>query len=123
MINQKIKDVYLNWKGLAFIHGLKSIIKWFVIILSLVFTFVSLTIQNYYILGTSLILFFLQILSENKKDYYLKYEKLFEKLKTRKETAIDREWLGFLESTSGLNSIQKWLFELFLNTKFKKEIE
>jgi hypothetical protein len=121
MKNQRLWDVYLNWKGLSFIHGLKSVIKWFVVVLSLVFTFVSLTIQNYYILGASLILFFLQILSENKKDYYLRYKKLFEKIKVSKETTNDTEWIDFLESTVGLNSWQKGFFGLFLKKKFKEE--
>jgi hypothetical protein len=122
MKNKRLWEIYLNWKGLEFIHGLKALIKWSVIVLSLTFTFVSLSVQNYYILGASLIFFFLQILSENKKDYYLKYKKVFEKIKRKKELVNDTEWIDFLESTSGLNSIQKVFFGLFLKKKFKEEI-
>lgn len=123
MKNEKIKKIYLNWKGLEFLYSLKCYLKWIIVILSIIFIFISLKIQNYYILGGSLILIFLQLLSESKKDYFLKYESLFEKLKKSKENKSDKEWLDFLENTSALNSIQRWFFNIFLSKKFKKEIE
>lgn len=119
MKNERLKDLFLNWKGLEFIHSLKSIFKWIIIILSIIFIFVSLRIQNYYVLGVSLILLFLQVLSENNKEYYLKYKELFEKIRDGRKYEAYKEWIQFLEKTKGLNSIYRYIIELY----YKKECD
>lgn len=121
MKNQTIKEIYLNWRGLELIHSLKSISKIVLIALSLIFLIISAKINNYYILIASLIILFLQILSENKKEYYLKYKEIFESGTDRKKLKSNMEWLRFLETTSGLNSVQKWIFSIFFEKKFKQE--
>jgi hypothetical protein len=120
MTKEKKRDLFLNWKGLEFMHSLKSISKVLMIILSFIFIFISLSIQNYYVLGISLIILFLQILSENNKEYFLKYKEIFEEINDDKSYKKYKEWINFLEKTKGLNSIYKWIIGLFLNRKFEE---
>ena len=122
MTEEKLKDLYLNWKGLEFMHSAGKIFNWIIIILSLIFMFISLSVNNYYVFGVSLIFFFLQISSNGKKDYYLKYKEVFEKINSGKKIGPYNEWIKFLENTSGLNSFSKGFFGLFFNSKFKKII-
>ena len=121
MTNENLYDLFLNWKGLEFIHSLKSLFKWLIIALSIIFVFISVTIQNYFVLGISLVLLFLQVLSENNKEYYLKYKDLFDKVKTGGRYQTYKEWIEFLEKTKGLNSIYKWFFGLFFSRMFENE--
>jgi hypothetical protein len=122
MNKERLRDLFLNWKGLEFNHGLKGVSRIILIALSIIFTIVSFTIQNYYFLSISLIILFLQILSENNKEYYLKYKDLFEKVKLGKEHRTDKEWTDFLEKTKGLNSIYKWILNKILDKKFRDEV-
>ncbi len=123
MNEEKLRDLFLNWKGLELTYSLKSIFKWAIIVLSILFIFISIKIQNYYIMGASLILIFLQVLSENNKEYYLKYKEIFEESIKGKETEEHKNWINFLEKTSGLNSVYKWFFGLIFNKEFKKLLE
>ena len=119
MRKEDLKDLYLNWKGLEFIHSLKTISKWVIIIFSIIFIFISLKIQNNYVLGLSLIFLFLQILTTNNKEYYIKYREIFHKCEKNRKLSR-KEWIDFLEKTSGLNSVLKWLFALYYNKKFER---
>ena len=123
MIKEKLKDLFLNWKGLEFIHSFKSVLKPILIVLSIVFIFISLSIQNYYILGASLVLLFLQILSDNNKEYFLKYKEIFEVVKDGKNYSNYKSWINFLEKTKGLNSFYKWGYGFCFNKKFHKVME
>ena len=123
MKSKDLKEIYLNWKGLGIIYSFKSVVKWSIFVLSVIFIIISLTIQNYYLAMVSLILSFMQILSETKKDPYLKYGEIFERLKHRKETISDKEWISYLENTSGLHPMQKGFFNFFLKNKYKKDIK
>jgi len=120
MKDEKLRDLYLNWKGLELVHSLKYLSRIMLITLSIIFIIVSVKINNTYILIASLVVLFLQILSENNKEYYLKYGEIFERLKHKKESKADRELIQFLEKVSGLNSVQKWVFGLYFNRKFKQ---
>ena len=120
MNKENLKDLFLNWKGLELMHSLKSISKIILIILSIIFVLVSVRVQNYYILATSLIILFLQVMSENSKEYYLKYKELFEKIKNEKQHTEYKDWIDFLEKTKGLNSIYKLILWKCLYKKFKK---
>lgn len=122
MTNEKIRQVYLNWKGLELIRSIKSIFYVILFVLSVIFLFVSMSTQSYFIFGISLILLFLQ-LSENNKEYSLKYQELFERLKSKdKLTKSDEEWIKFLGKTKGLNSFNLWIVgKLTFNKKFEKE--
>ena len=123
MRDEKLRDLFLNWKGLEFIHSLKSISKLVITMLSIIFIIISLKIQNYYVLAASLILFFLQILSENNKEYYLKYKEIFENVYKGNRHQTYKSWIDFLEKTRGLTSIYKWFFGLFFNKKFEEEMK
>jgi len=120
MNNEELKDLFLNWKGLELIHVTKTIFKWLIIILSIIFIYLSARIHNDFVLGASLILLFLQILSENNKEYYLKYKEIFKKAKNRRGKQDYKEWTIFLEKTKGLNSLEKWFFGLFYKKTLKK---
>ena len=70
----------------------------------------------------SLIVLFLQILSENNKEYYLKYKEIFEKIKNGNKNSHN-DWINFLEKTKGLNSIYRMILDLFYKRKFEKIIK
>ncbi|HIH39538.1 TPA: hypothetical protein HA219_02340 [Candidatus Woesearchaeota archaeon] len=122
-MSQELKDLFLNWKGLELNHNIKSILNVVLIILSLMFTLISYKIQDDYLLAVSLIVLFLQILSENNKEHYLKYKWLFEKVKSGRNHKTYGDWIDFLEKTKGLNSIYKLILGKFLDKEFKKEMK
>ena len=74
-------------------------------------------------MAVSLIVLFLQILSENNKEHYLKYKWLFEKVKSGRNHKTYGDWIDFLEKTKGLNSIYKLILGKFLDKEFKKEMK
>ena len=117
MTNEQIKDLYINWEGLEFFHSCKYILRIFFAIISTVFVFISVKINNTYLLLGSLIVLFLQILSQNNKEYYLKYKEIYEKSK-KGNIKNYRSWINFLEKTKGLNSFSKKIMEwLFKNNR------
>ena len=123
MKNPDLKDLYLNWKWLELMHGIKSLLKVVIIILSIIFIYISFQIQNYYVLGASLILIFLQVPSENNKEYYLKYKELFHKVQSGNKIQSYKEWIEFLEKTKGINWVHKAIIGLVYNKRFKDEYE
>ncbi|MFW5982929.1 MAG: hypothetical protein ACOCQ4_00360 [bacterium] len=121
MSKEKLKDLYINWKGLEFLHSIKCVLKFVIIILSIIFVFISLKIQSDFILGISLILLFLQILSENNKEYFLKYKAIYEKIQKGNNINAYKDWINFLEKTKGLNSFYKWVFKKIFNRSFEQK--
>jgi len=121
MKNEKIEDLYIKWKGLKFLHSMKFLSYWFVTILSIVFLFISIVIQNYWIFGISIILLFLQR-QNNPKDLYTKYKSLYDEVKKHKKiTKSNREWIDFLDKVDGLNGIHEWFFKKIYRTLKKKK--
>lgn len=108
------KDLFLNWKGLEWISNL----KWILIILSVIFIVISIKISNVYIAIISLLIIFLQYLSDNK-EYYLKYKEIFEEVNSNHHRIENyRDWINFLDKTKGLKSFSKKIVEAFC----KKEL-
>jgi len=121
MKDKKIQEIYLNWKGLEFIHSCKQVSKTILIALSIVFIIISVGIDNQYILAGSLIVLFLQILSENNKEYYLKYKDIYERIKKEGINIDSKEWIDFLEKTKGINSFYKYIFRKMFLRKSKNK--
>jgi len=120
MKDKKLYELYLNWKELEFIHSLKYLSKIVLIFLSIAFVIVSVKINNIYFLLASLIVLFLQILSENNQEHYLKYKEIFEKIDGGKKYSTYKEWINFLEKTKGMNSLYRWFFGLYFKKRFNE---
>ena len=114
MSDERLKDLFLNWKGLEIISNLKGVC----ILLSIIFIFISITISNVYLAFISLIILFLQILSDNK-EYSLKYKEIFEKVKDGKKFEDFKDWIKFLDKTKGLGPFSKWVFNKFYHKELK----
>jgi hypothetical protein len=112
MKDDKLYEIYLNWKGLEFIHSCKKYLRVILALISIGFMVISVKINNTYILLFSVIVLFLQILAENNKFYYLKYKEIYEKAKNGKIENY-KSWISFLENTKGLNSFSKKIFSKF----------
>jgi len=122
MKNEKLNEVYINWKGLEFIHSCKKILRIILAMISIIFLVISVKINNTYILLGSLTVLFLQFLSENNKESYLKYKEIY--IKSKKGNIQNyKSWIDFLEKTRGLNSFSKKIFGWFYNKKFEEEME
>ncbi len=123
MIKEKLKKIYLNWKGIEFFNSIKNVIYILSTLLSIVFIFTSSNSpQSYLVFGMSIILTFLQFLKEDKESAK-KYEEIFEKVISGKKISSYKEWVDFLDRTHGLSPLYLLIIgKIGYNKKFKEVI-
>ncbi|MFT4261259.1 MAG: hypothetical protein ACMXX9_02390 [Candidatus Woesearchaeota archaeon] len=121
MKEDRLIDLYLNWKGLACSYTFKKISGWILIIITILFIYLSYKNNTELYLVLSLIVVTLQIISnKNNKEYYLKYKEIYEAYAKNKGISKYRELLIFLDRVSSINAVYKFILIKYHKNEIKE---